>query len=93
MMRLELVKTAEEETTYTVEKEDKMLHDTCVLLYLTDPWEFTGRIVVGDSSFALGGAAETLNKIYFGFIGVVPFGTPLILNHNYHSTSIISKLD
>ena len=75
MMRLKLVKTAEEEATHTVEGEDGMLHGTRILLFLIDPWVYSGRTVVGDSYFASVGAALALAELQMGFIGVVKTAT------------------
>ena len=75
MMRLKLVKTAEEEATHVVEGEDGILHGTRILLFLVDPWAYSGRTVVGDSYFASVGAAEQLDNINLGFIGVVKTAT------------------
>ena len=75
MMRLKLVKTAEEEATHNQENEEGMLHGTKVLLFLVEPWLNSGRTTVGDSYFASVGAACTLDERGMGFIGVVKTAT------------------
>ena len=75
MMRLKLVKTAEEDRTHQDEHPGGMLHGTKVLLYLVKPWLHTNRTAVGDSYFASVGAAYTLDENGMGFIGVVKTAT------------------
>ena len=76
MMRLKLVKTAEEDSTHTVvDTETGILHRTRLLLFLINPWMYTGRTVVGDSYFASVGAAKQLENVGMGFIGVVKTAT------------------
>jgi hypothetical protein len=76
MMRLKLVKTAEEEATHmVVDEEDGLLHGTKVLLLLVQPLLGTGRTVCGDSYFASVGAAKEMEKKGMGFIGVVKTAT------------------
>jgi hypothetical protein len=75
MMRLKLVKTAEEEATHQQEHQDGMLHGTKVLLFLIEPWLNSGRTTVGDSYFASVGAAYKLDERGMGFIGVVKTAT------------------
>ena len=72
MMRLKLVKTAKEESTNEIaEDEIGLLHGTRILLFLVSPWNYSFRTVVGDSYFASVGAAEQLELVKLGFIGVV----------------------
>ena len=75
MMRLKLVKTAEEEATHQEEHPDGMLHGTKILLFLVKPWLHTNRTTVGDSYFASVGAAYALDERGMGFIGVVKTAT------------------
>jgi hypothetical protein len=76
MMRLKLVKTAEEELTHTVpDAETGLLHGTRILLFLVGPWIYSSRTVVGDSYFASVGAGEQLQMVGLGFIGVVKTAT------------------
>jgi hypothetical protein len=76
MMRLKLVKTAEEEATHQqAEGTNGMLHGTKILLFLVGPWLNTDRTTVGDSYFASVGAACTLDERGMGFIGVVKTAT------------------
>jgi hypothetical protein len=75
MMRLKLVKTAEEEATHQEERPDGMLHGTMLLLFLVGPWLNTNRTTVGDSYFASVGAAYTLDERGMGFIRVVKTAT------------------
>ena len=76
MMRLKLVKTAEEEATIVREDENGLLHGTSILLELTKPWHNKGdRVVCADSYFASVGAAEEMEKKGLGFIGVVKTAT------------------
>ena len=58
-----------------VESEDGILHGARILIFLVDPWAYSGRTVVGDSYFASVGAAEELANINLGFIGVVKTAT------------------
>jgi hypothetical protein len=76
MMRLKLVKTAEEEATHQdVDPVNGMLHGTKILLFLVGPWLNSNRTTVGDSYFASVGAACALDDRGMGFIGVVKTAT------------------
>jgi hypothetical protein len=77
MMRLKLVKTAEEEATHQdVDLVDGMLHGTKILLlFLVGPWLNNNRTTVGDSYFTSVGAACTLDERGMEFIGVVKTAT------------------
>jgi hypothetical protein len=75
MLRLKLVKTAEEEGANAVEGDDGLLHGTVVLKSLVLPWAMTNRIVCGDSYFASVGACEEMERIGLRFIGVVKTAT------------------
>ena len=63
MLRLKLVKTAEEEGANIEEGGDGLLHGTVVLKNLVMPWAMTNRIVCGDSYFASVGACRELKRI------------------------------
>ena len=72
MMRLKLVKSIECETTHLDKDDDGLLHGTVVLKKLVRPWANTGdRLVIADSYFLSVGAAEEMEKMGFGFIGVI----------------------
>jgi hypothetical protein len=72
MMKLKLVETAESEALHAVEGEDGLLHGTVILKRLLEPWAGQGdRVVCANSYFASVGAAEELEKMGLGFIGVV----------------------
>jgi hypothetical protein len=76
MMQLKLVETAESEVYHVMEGEDGLLHGTVVLKRLLQPWAGKGdRVVCADSYFASVGAAEELEKMGLGFIGVVKTAT------------------
>lgn len=75
MLRLKIVKTAEEEATHLEEDQVGLLHGTKVLLSLIEPWIYSRRTVLGDSYFASVGAAEKLASLGLGFIGVVKTAT------------------
>jgi hypothetical protein len=76
MMQLKLVETAESEALHAVEGEDGLLHGTVILKRLLEPWAGQGdRVVCADSYFASVGAAEELEKMGLGFIGVVKTAT------------------
>ena len=65
MMRLKLLKTAEEQLTHTFPDSDTgIIHSTYILL-----------LFVGYSYFMLVGATEELEKLKMGFIGVVKNST------------------
>jgi Transposase IS4 len=75
MLRLRLVKTAEEESTHIHEGADGLLHGTKILKFLILPWQFSDRMVCADSYFASVGAAEELRRMRMRFIGVVKTAT------------------
>ena len=75
MLRLKLVKTAEEEGAHLEEAGEGLNHGTKVLKYLVTPWAHTDRIVCADSYFASVSTAEELQKIGLRFIGVVKTAT------------------
>jgi hypothetical protein len=75
LLRLKLVKTAEEEQQHTTEDDNGLLHGTVVLKQLLEPWFYSDRIVCADSYFASVGAAKELLKYRLRFIGVVKTAT------------------
>jgi hypothetical protein len=76
MMRLKIVKTAEEEAMHTIMDEHLgMLHGTKVLISLVQPWLGSVHTVCGDSYFASVGAATKMEKRGMGFLGVVKTAT------------------
>jgi hypothetical protein len=75
MLRLKLVKTAEEEGANIEEEDDGLLHGTAVLEQLVMPWAMTNRIVCADSYFASVGACEEMARIGLRFMGVVKTAT------------------
>jgi Transposase IS4 len=75
MIRLKLVKTAEEERTHTQEGNDGLLHGTIILKFLISPWTFSHRMICADSYFASVGAAKELLRCGLRFIGVVKTAT------------------
>jgi hypothetical protein len=78
MMHLKIVETAESESLHcsAFDGEEGLLHGTIVLKYLIDPWAYSGDCpVCADSYFASVLAVEELEKMGFGFIGVVKTAT------------------
>ena len=75
MLRLKLVRTAQEENAHLRENKDGLLHGTAVLKQLVFPWSFTGRVVCADSYFASVTAARELKRMGLRFIGVVKTAT------------------
>ena len=76
MLRLKLVKTAEEcETEHANTADDGLLHGTRVLKALVAPWTNSNRIVCADLYFASVGCCEELKRIGLRFIGVVKTAT------------------
>jgi hypothetical protein len=75
MLRLKLVKTAEEEGANDLKEDDGLLHGTVVLKNLVLSWANTNQIVCGDLYFASVGACEEMHRIGLRFIGVVKTAT------------------
>lgn len=78
MIRLKLVKTAEEDNRQqpiTAEDDQGLLHGALVMKELVLPWLHTDRIVCGDSYFASVPAAQMLSRHGTRFIGVVKTAT------------------
>jgi hypothetical protein len=85
MMRLKLVKTAEEESTHAKELHDEGLnHGTVTIKSLVEPWTGSDRIVCADSYFASVATALELKRLGLRFIGVVKTATKRFpLKHLY----------
>ena len=76
MLRIRLVKTAEErETEHSNTGDDGLLHGTQVLKTLVAPWTNSNIIVCADSYFASVGCCKELKRIGLCFIGVVKTAT------------------
>jgi hypothetical protein len=63
MLRLQLVKPAEEEATHTMEGTDGPLNGTKILKSLILSWQFSDHMVCADSYIASVGAAEELRRM------------------------------
>ena len=70
MIRLKIVKTAEEENASAVTDDDGNNHGTNVLKFLVEPWVRTDRCVCVDSYFASVNAVTVLRMMGLCFIGV-----------------------
>ena len=75
MIRLKIVKTAEEENASAVTEDDSNNHGTNVLKFLVDPWVRMDRCVCADSYFASVNAVIVLRMMGLCFIGVVKTAT------------------
>ena len=75
MIRLKIVKTAEEENTSVVTEDDGNNHGTNVLKFLVEPWVRTDCCVCVDSYFASVNAVTVLRMMGLRFIGVVKMAT------------------
>lgn len=75
MLRLRLVRTAEEDHAHLNETDSGLLHGTQVLKDLVSPWAQTSRIVCADSYFASVTSALELEKMGLRFIGVIKTAT------------------
>ena len=76
MLRLRLVKTAEErETEHTNAGDYGLLNVTQLLNTLVFPWTNSNSIVCADSYFASVGCCEELKTIGIRFIGIVKTST------------------
>ena len=75
MIRLKIVKTAEEENASAVTDDDGNNHGTNVLKFLVEPWVRTDRCVCEDSYFASVNAVTVMRMIGLRFIGVVKTAT------------------
>ena len=75
MIRLKIVKTAEEENASVVTEDDGNNHGTNVLKFLVEPWVRTDHCVCADSYFASVNAVTVLRMMGLRFIGVVKTAT------------------
>ena len=82
MIRLKIVKTAEEENASVVTEDDGNNHGTNVLKFLVEPWVRTDRCVCADSYFTSVNAVTVLRMMGLRFIGVVKTATKKSQNTN-----------
>ena len=75
MIRLKIVKTAEEENASAVTDDDSNNHGTNVLKFLVEPWVRMDRCVCADSYFASVNAVTVMRMMGLRFIGVVKMAT------------------
>ena len=75
MIRLKIVKTAEEENASAVTDDDSNNHGTNVLKFLVEPWVRTDWCVCMDSYFASVNAVTVMRMMGLRFIGVVKMAT------------------
>ena len=75
MLRLKLVKSAEEESTHANENTHGIPHGAQVLAELVRPWGHTDRVICADSYFASVAATRHLKQMGLRFIGVVKTAT------------------
>ena len=75
MLRLLLVKSAEDSETHTMEGDDGLNHGTRILKYLVSPWNRSGRVVCADSYFSSVSTCEEMMRIGLRYIGVVKTAT------------------
>ena len=75
MIRLKIVKTAEEENASVVTDDGGNNHGTNVLKFLVEPWIRTDRCVCVDSHFASVNAVTVMRMMGLRFIGVVKTAT------------------
>ena len=75
MIRLKIVKTAEEENASAVTDDDGNNHGTNVLNFLVEPWVRMDRCVCADSYFASVNAVTVMRTMGLHFIGVVKTAT------------------
>ena len=71
MIRLKIVKTAEEENASAVTHDDGSNHRPNVLKFLVEPWVRTDCCVCADSYFASVNAVTVMRMMGLRFIGVV----------------------
>ena len=77
MMRLKLVKMAEEENTHLNEDDEGIPHGGWVLRELVSPWTDQTKIVYVDSYFALVATAEMLRGMEMWFFVPVKTATKM----------------
>ena len=75
MIRLKVVKTAEEENASVVTDDDSNNHGTNVLKFLVEPWVRMDRCVCADSYFTSVNAVTVMRTMGLHFIGVVKAAT------------------
>ena len=75
MLRLKIVKTAEEENASAEADDDGNNHGTNVLKFLVEPWVRTDRCICADSYFASVNAVTVMRTMGLRFIGVVKTAT------------------
>ena len=75
MIRLKIVKTAEEENASAVTDDDGNNHGTNVLKFLVEPWVRTDCCVCADSYLASVNAVTVMRMMGLHFIGVVKMAT------------------
>ena len=75
MIRLKVVKTAEEENASAVTEDDGNNHGTNVLKFMVEPWVRTDHCVCVDSYFASINAVTVMRTMGLHFIGVVKTAT------------------
>ena len=75
MIRLKIVKTAEEENASAVTEDDGNNHGTNVLKSLVEPWVRTDRCACADSYFTSVNAVTVMRMMGLRFIGVVKTAT------------------
>ena len=75
MLRLKIVKTAEEENASAEADDDGKNHGTNVLKFLVEPWVRTDRCICADSYFASVNAVTVMRTMGLRFIGVVKTAT------------------
>ena len=75
MIRLKVVKTAEEENASTVTDDNGNNHGTNVLKFLVEPWVRMDHCVCADSYFTSVNAVTVMRMMGLRFIGVVKMAT------------------
>ena len=75
MLRLKIVKTAEEENASAETDDDGNNHGTNVLKFLVEPWVRTDRCICADSYFTSVNAVTVMRTMGLRFIGVVKTAT------------------
>ena len=102
MMRLKLVKTADENRAAAEEQgeTERVPHSAAIIKKLVLPWIHTDRIVCADSSFASVPTVKLLNLHGMQFVGVektatrnypMRFLSPVVLNHRGDWKGLVSN--
>ena len=89
MMRLLIVKSAEEFDLHTLENDVGIAHGTSIFKYICLTWDNNRLGVCADSYFSLVSSAEELMKIGLIFIGVVKIATKQSQWHTYQVLILI----